>query len=164
MGRKSPTIIVSSEGDPTPEMLASDKPEPSTSPLLSPTADHHIHQSHRPALKTKRNWTFCSPKERVEDSPIEPAGRNPALYGESIASRHKFDTAYIECNFYKIEYGQFRGRPACLVIVDLRLVYQPRNTLKEMEIKFQFRKDSARRLSYKDSDQKSIQTIQPPDL
>lgn len=61
-----------------------------------------------------------------------------ALEGEDIASRLKFRTASIDGEFQKIEYGQFKGRPACLITVDVRLVYQPENTIKKVKIDFQF--------------------------
>ena len=102
-------------------------------------------------------WTFRKPKDQLEDSSMQSTHRIPALEGESIASRHKFDTAYIEGSFSRIEYGQFKGRPACLVVIDLMLVYQPKNTIKGMEIRFQFGKDDTLTSSYEDLDQKTVE-------
>lgn len=73
-----------------------------------------------------------------------------AIEGETIASRHKIGTASIDCEFYKIEYGQFKERPACLIIVDVRLVYPPDNTIDKAKLEFRFGTDGLQNLSPED--------------
>ena len=84
-----------------------------------------------------------------EKMPSVPVDKIEALEGESIATRHYIGTASIDCEFYKIEYGQFKERPACMVIVDVRLVYTPDNAIKTTKIELQFAKDVAQTLSPK---------------
>ncbi|KAM0800826.1 hypothetical protein BDR22DRAFT_889176 [Usnea florida] len=76
-----------------------------------------------------------------------PVDNIEALEGESIATRHNMGTASIDCEFYKIEYGQFKERPACMIIVDVRLVYTPDDAIKTTKIELQFAKDVAQILS-----------------
>ena len=107
------------------------------SPPSSPTANPSTSQSHGPKSKTKSRL----PSYHRERKPSEPAPKIQAIEGESVASRHNIGTASIDSEFYKIEYGQFKGRPACLIIVDVRLVYPPDNTIDRAKLEFQFATD-----------------------
>lgn len=80
-----------------------------------------------------------------------PTYKVEALEGELVASRPKLGSASIDCEFYKIEYGRFKERPACMVIVDVQLVYSPDDTINQMKIEFQFGKDE-QNLSPEDHD------------
>ena len=96
-------------------------------------------QSCGPKSKTKSRL----PSYRLERKPSEPAHKIQAVEGESVASRHNIGTASIDSDFYKIEYGQSRERPASLIIVDVRLVYPPDNTIDRAKLEFQCATDSA---------------------
>ena len=119
-----------------------------SSPPSSPTANPSTGQSHGPKSKTKSRL----PSYRREGRPSLPARKIQAIEGESAASRHKIDTASIDSEFYKIEYGQFKGRPACLIIVDVRLVYPPDNTIDRAKLEFQFGTDSEHNICSEDHD------------
>jgi hypothetical protein len=136
------------------EATAIDEPEQSISSPSSPAANDSKRRSHVFQLKPKNKRLSSSHKN---DNPAEPA-----LEGEPIASRHKLGTASIEGDFHKIEYGQFKQRPACLIIVDLRLVYQPDNTIRKMKIEFQFGNDGAQTSSDKDFGEKTTQMNKSP--
>lgn len=75
---------------------------------------------------------------RKKSSQKTPVKDLVALEGEDIASRLKLGTASIDGEFHKIEYGQFRQRPACLITVDLRLIYQPESTINKVRVDFKF--------------------------
>jgi hypothetical protein len=136
------------------EATAIDEPEQSISSPSSPAANDSKRRSHVFQLKPKNKRLSSSHKN---DNPAEPA-----LEGEPIASRHKLGTASIEGDFHKIEYGQFKQRPACLIIVDLRLVYQPDNTIRKMKIEFQFGNDGTQTSSDKDFGEKTTQMNKSP--
>ena len=116
------------------------------SPPSSPTANPSNGQSHGPKSKTKSRLTSY----RREGKPSQPAHKIQAIEGESAASRHKIDTASIDSEFYKIEYGQFKGRPACLIIVDVRLWYPPDNTIDTAKLEFQFGTDGEHNICSED--------------
>lgn len=118
------------------------------SPPSSPTADPSTSRSCGPESKTKSKLPF----HRRKGKPSEPAYKIRALEGESIASRHNIGTASIDCEFHKIEYGQFKERPACLIIADVRLVNPPDNTIDRVKVELQFAKDNAQNLSPEDTD------------
>ena len=109
------------------------------SPPSSPAADPSTGRSRGPGTKTKSNLLSQLRKEK----PSEPAHKIEACEGELVASRHKIGDASIDCEFYKIEYGQFKETPACLIIVDVRLVYPPDDTIDRVKLELQFVKDVA---------------------
>ena len=123
----------------TPGTTIHDETELHISPPSSPTADSKTGRSCGPETKTKSNLL----PHRRKEKPSEPAKKIEAREGELIASRHKIGDASIDCEFYKIEYGQFKETPACLIIVDVRLVYPPDNTIDRAKVEFQFGKDVA---------------------
>lgn len=116
------------------------------SPPSSPTADPNTGLSDGPETKRKSKSPFYLRKKKSN----ELAPKIEALEGESVASRHEIGTASIDCEFYKIEYGQFKERPACLIIVDARLVNPPDKAIDRVELGFQFGKDDAQNLSPED--------------
>ncbi|MCJ1377497.1 hypothetical protein MMC17_000592 [Xylographa soralifera] len=117
-----------------------------TTRSATPTTDSFTEQvfdSEIPASKPRRSkHKWHSRKTADQGDSIKPAANVPAIEGESIAPRHKLDTASIEGDFYKIEYGQLKGKPACMIIVDLRLAYQRNSTIKGTKIEFQFGRHS----------------------
>ena len=113
------------------------------SPPSSPLADSSAGELCESEQQTKTKMSYFHRKKK----PSVPVDKTEALEGESIATRHKMGTASIDCEFYKIEYGQFKGRPACMIIVDVRLVYTPDNAIKTTKIELQFAKDVAQTLS-----------------
>ena len=126
--------------------------------MPSPNASASSRELH--GVKSK--WLPHIRKVSAKDTSVEPAPRVPALEGESIVSRHRIDTASIEGDFHRIEYGQFKGKPACLIIVDLRLAYQPSSTIKGMRIEFQFGKDSKEPMTSPTPTQTTTATYIPP--
>lgn len=117
----------------TPGTTIYDDTELHISPPSSPTADSKTGRSCGPEPKTKSNLL----------SHLRKGKKIEAREGELIASRHKIGDASIDCEFYKIEYGQFKETPACLVIVDVRLVYPPDDTIDRVKVELQFAKDVA---------------------
>ena len=105
------------------------------------TTDHG-RQGFTVLLKSMKKWPTRMPHESIQHLLTEPAIRIAATKGESIAPRHKFDTAYIEGTFDTIEYGQFRSRPAVFICIDMILKYQPTNIIQASELKFQFGRDN----------------------
>ena len=89
------------------------------------------------------------PQESVQHLSAQIA----AAEGESIAPRHKFDTAYVEGTFDRIEYGLFRSRPAVFICIDMTLKYQPTNIIQATELKFRFGKDNTQSSSSSNSAQ-----------
>lgn len=116
------------------------------SPPSSPTADPSTGRSCGP--ETKKMYKL--PSYLRKGKSYELAQKIEALEGESIASRHNIGTASIDCELHKIEYGQFKERPACLVIVDVRLVNPPDNTIESVKLGLQFGKDDVQNLSPED--------------
>ena len=116
-----------------------------TSLPSSPTPNPSTSQSYGPKSETESRHPFY----RREGKPSEPAHKIQAIEGESIASRHNIGTASIDSEFYKIEYGQFKERPACLIIVDVRLVYPPDNTIDRAKLEFQFATDGGHNIGSK---------------
>ena len=131
----------------TPNTTTSHETELHSRPS-SPTATPSTSRSRKSKSKHKYGVTSY----RREKKSSEPAHRMEASEGESVASRHKIGSASIDCEFYKIEYGQFKGRPACLIIVDVRLVYPPDNTIDKVKLEFQFAKDGEQNLPSEDLD------------
>lgn len=125
---------------------ASHETELHISPPSSPLADLGAGEKCESEQQTKSKLSFFHRKKK----PSVPVYKIEALEGESIASRHNMGTASIDCEFYKIEYGQFKDRPACMIIVDVRLVYEPDNAIKETKIELQFAKEVAQTLSPED--------------
>ena len=113
------------------------------SPPSSSTADPNTGPSD--GLETKKKSKLPSHLRKGKSNKL--AQKIEALEGESIASRHKIRTASIDCEFYKIVYGQFKERPACLVIVDVLLVSPPDNTMDKVELEFQFGEEDAQDFS-----------------
>lgn len=68
--------------------------------------------------------------------------RIPGKVGEMIAPRCRMGDASIEGAFSSIQYGIHNGRPACLILVDFRLVYQPASTINAAMIEFRFGSDN----------------------
>jgi hypothetical protein len=68
--------------------------------------------------------------------------RVPAQVGEMIASRCQLGDASIEGDFASIQYGTHNGRPACHIMVDFRLVFQPTSTINWAQIQFRFGSDA----------------------
>ena len=89
-------------------------------------------------LKSMKIWPTRMPYESSQHMLTDPVNQIVATKGESIAPRHKFDTAYIEGIFDRIEYGLFRSRPAVFVCIDMILKYHPTNIIKATELRFQF--------------------------
>ena len=114
----------------------------------SVTTDHG-RQRFAVLLKPMKKWPTPMPQGSVQHMSAEIA----ATEGESIAPRHKFDTAYIEGTFDKIEYGHFRSRPAVFICIDMILKYQPTNIIQATELKFKFGKDNTQAPSSLDSAQ-----------
>lgn len=121
---------------------ASHETELHISPPSSSLADLSAGESCESEQQTKSKLSYFHRKKK----PSVPVYKIEALEGEAIASRHNMDTASIGCEFYKIEYGQFKDRPACMIIVDVRLVYEPNNAIREAKIELQFAKDVAQTL------------------
>ena len=109
------------------------------SPPSSPLADSSAGDLCESEQQTKSKFSYFYRKKK----PSVPVYKIEALEGEAIASRHNMGTASIGCEFYKIEFGQFKDRPACMIIVDVRLVYEPDNSIKAAKIELQFAKDVA---------------------
>ena len=122
----------------TPSTINDHETQVYISPPSSPTANPSTSQSCEPKSKTKSRL----PSYRRERKPSEPAYKIQAIEGESVASRRNIGTASIDSEFYKIEYGQFKERPASLIIVDVRLVYPPDNTIDRAKFEFQCATDS----------------------
>ena len=124
-----------------PERYRTTRPAtPTMDSLAEPNSVSEI-----PASKPRRSkhkWLFHSRKTADQGDSTNPAAKVPAVEGESIAPRHKLNTASIEGDFYKIEYGQLKGKPACMVIVDLRLAYQPDSTIENTKVEFRFGRNS----------------------
>ncbi len=87
------------------------------------------------------------PSSRRGRKTSEPTDKIEAIEGELAASRHEIGSASIDCEFHKIEYGQFKDRPACIIIVDVRLVSPPDNTIERAQMEFQFAKDDEQNLA-----------------
>ena len=117
---------------------ASHETELHISPPSSPLADLSAGELCESEQQTKSKLSYFHRKKK----PSVPVYKIEALEGEAIASRHNIGTASIRCEFYKIEYGQFKDRPACMIIVDVRLVYEPDDAIKEAKIELQFAKDA----------------------
>ena len=107
----------------------------------------HGRQRFTVLLKSVKMWPTHMPHESSQHILTDPANRIVATIGESIAPRHKFDTAYIEGTFDRIEYGLFRSRPAVFICIDMILKYQPTNIIQATELKFQFGKDNTQSTS-----------------
>ena len=107
----------------------------------------HGRQQFTVLLKSIKIWPTRVPHESSQHMLADPANQIVATKGESIAPRHKFDTAYIEGTFDKIEYGLFRSRPAVFICIDMILKYQPTNTIQATELKFKFGKDNTQSTS-----------------
>ena len=130
----------------TPSTITGHETQLHSSPPSSPTANSSTTRSCEPESINK----FRLPSYRRKGKPSEPAHVIEAIEGETIASRHKIGTASIDCEFYKIEYGQFKERPACLITVNVRLVYPPDNTIDRVKLEFQFGTDGVQNLSPED--------------
>ncbi len=87
------------------------------------------------------------PSSRRGRKTSEPTDKIEAIEGELAASRHEIGSASIDCEFHKIEYGQFKDRPACIIIIDVRLVSPPENTIERAQMEFQFAKDDEQNLA-----------------
>jgi hypothetical protein len=59
-----------------------------------------------------------------------------------ITSRCRMGDASIEGEFASIEYGTYNKRPACRIMVDFRLVFQPTSTINWAQIQFRFGSDA----------------------
>lgn len=127
-----------------------------TSPPSSPKAD----ASTSPLYESESKTEFMLLSHHRKGKPSIPTDKIEALEGEMIASRHNIGTASIDCDFHKIEYGQFKERPACLIIVDVRLVYPPDNTIKTVNLELQFATEIAQNLSPENP--KSLQNTKTP--
>ena len=129
-----------------PGRPASHEKELHISPPSSPLTDLGASELCESEQQTKSKLSYFHRKKKssVHVDNIE------ALEGESIASRHNMGTASIDCDFFKIEYGQFKERQACMIIVDVRLVYIPDNTIKTTKIELQFAKDVTQTLPPED--------------
>ena len=135
-------------GDEVPEILtppgacvdALPNPSPPYKQNQSASVDNFLSQ--RKADLISSMFTRKPKKKSQTHQPVaEP--QVAALEGESIAKRYSMGQAFISGDFYKIEYGLFKARPAVMIIVDLRLVYQSRNKINGMSIEFQFGKDES---------------------
>lgn len=127
----------------TPSTMTGNETELQISPSSSATADPSTTQLYEPKPKNK----FRLPSYHHDRKSSEPSHKIEAIEGESIASRHNVGDASIDCEFYKIEYGQFKERPACMIVVDVRIVYPPDNTISSVKLEFQFAKDDVQKLS-----------------
>lgn len=123
----------------------------------SVTTDHG-RQRFTVLLKSMKMWPMRMPDESSQQMFTEPADQIVATEGEFIAPRHKLDTAYIEGTFDRIEYGQFRSRPAIFICIDMILKYQPTNIIRATELKFQFGKGNTQPLSSSDTAQNPATT------
>ena len=112
----------------------------------SVTTDHS-RQRFAVLFKSMKMWPTRMSHESIQHMLTEPTDQVAATEGEFIAPRHKLDTAYIEGTFDRIEYGQFRSRPAVFICIDMILKYQPTNIIKAAELKFQFGPAKAQSLS-----------------
>lgn len=130
----------------SPSTTTGHETELQSSPPSSPTANPRTSRSRGPKSKSKSKLASY----RRERKPSEPASKIEAIEGELIASRHKIGTASVDCELYKIEYGQFKERPACLIVIDTRLVYSPENTIDSVKLEFQFSKDGEQDISRED--------------
>ena len=117
---------------------------PPSSEMGKPSTSH----SYRPKVKSR----YRLPSYHHQGKPTEPIRKIQAIEGESVASRHNIGTASIDCEFYKIEYGQFKGNPACMIIIDVRLVYPPDDTIDSAKLEFQFAEDSKQNTCSEDRD------------
>lgn len=124
------TSVAPLEGPNIHELYGCEKEHSSNSSPLSPAAL----QPDRDPPASKSKFKF----RRKTSSQKTPVQDLAALEGEDIASRLKLGTASIDGEFHRIEYGQFRQRPACLITVDLRLIYQPDSTINNVRVDFQF--------------------------
>ena len=137
----------SAEDDHTPKLAMLDMQLTRPSSVTT----HHGRQWFMVLLKSRKMSLAHTPQESLQRISTEIA----ATEGESIAPRHMFDTAYIEGTFDRIEYGQFRSRPAVFICIDLILKYQPTNIIQATELKFQFGKDNTQRPSNSNPAQES---------
>ncbi len=126
----------------------------------SVTADHGL-QRFTVLLKSMKMRPTRIPQESLQHMLTGPAAQIAATEGESIAPRHKFDTAYVEGTFDRIQYGQFRSRPAVFICIDMILKYQRTNIIEATELKFQFRKDNTQPPSSSNSTQNPVPTSTP---
>jgi hypothetical protein len=74
--------------------------------------------------------------------PPATGSRVPAQAGEMITSRCRMGDASIEGEFASIEYGTYNKRPACRIMVDFRLVFQPTSTINWAQVQFRFGSDA----------------------
>ena len=116
-----------------------DETELHISPPSSPAADPCTSRSYGSKLKTKSKLMYHRRKGKLS----EPPNKIGALEGDMIASHHRISAASIDCEFYKIECGQFKDSPSLLIIVDMRLVYSPDDIIDGVKIEFEFAKDVA---------------------
>ena len=130
-----------------------------TRPSSVPT--HHHRQRLTVLFKSMKISLAQKRQESLEASHQHTSTEMAANEAELIAPRHRFDTAYIESIFDRIEYGQFRSRPAVFISIDVILKYQPTNIIQATELKFQFGKDNTQRPSDSNSGQESATTPAP---
>jgi hypothetical protein len=65
-----------------------------------------------------------------------------AQAGEAITSRCRMGDASVEGDFASIRFGTYNRRPACHIMVDFRLVFQPTSTINSAQIQFRFGSDA----------------------
>ena len=138
----------SNESSRCPSPTSAHETDVHTSPPSSEVAKPSTSHSYRPRFKSKSKL----PSYRPEGKPTGLIHKIQAIEGESVASRHNIGTASIDCEFYKIEHGQFKGKPACIIIIDVRLVYPPDNTIDSAKLDFQFAEDNEQNTSSEDHD------------
>ncbi len=107
------------------------------SPKSSPQSPAALQADNDPPVTKPKSKSKSKFKRKTSSQKI-PVKELAALEGEDIASRLKLGTASIDGQFQRIEYGQFKQRPACLITVDLRLIYQPESTINKVLIDFRF--------------------------
>ena len=114
----------------------------------------------------KRRSAVWRPSHKTE--PHVPAPRIPAQVDCAIASRYYLRDASIEGDFSAIEYGLFNNKPACMVVADIRLVYQPSYTISSAVIQFRFghedetSNEPAKKHTFDHSTTSSIPPTMPP--
>ncbi len=112
-----------------------------------PTLDPDLPSVASTAIASSTTSTACSGSNSTASkrSSFSWGRRSPdsaphiiAQIDESVTTCWQLGDASISGDFASIEYGLYNNRPACAIIVDFRLVFQPSSTIKWARCEFQF--------------------------
>lgn len=89
----------------------------------------YVPDQSRTSSRSSSPFRSCSPS------------RSPATPHTPACSPVELQKAGIESTFRTIEYGTFRDKPACLIVIDVRFVYNKKYQMRSANIQFTFNKD-----------------------